>query len=277
MDFIAIGHACHDTAPSGYIPGGAVTYSGLFAHKLGLQTGILSSVGDDYLFQDLFKGILFKSIPADSTTVFQNKYLEKHRQQYLLARANDIKTSHLPLEWRNPKMVFISPIANEVDFDFLNLFNHAICCINPQGWMRHWDSSGKVFHKLLKNYDLLAKATMTIISEEDVNSDYAVINEMADALDILVVTKGEYGCDLYYKKQKTSFPAFISPVSDTTGAGDIFSTAFLVYYYQTGDLVKAAQCANVAASFCIEGSGIENIPNHHQIEKRHLLYLERYD
>ena len=202
MDFLSIGHVCHDTAPSGFIPGGAVTYSGIFARQLGLDTGILTSVGDNYLFRDLFKNIQFESFPSKQTTIFQNQYFEGHRKQYLLARADDIKVSHLPEHWKKSSMVFIGPIANEVDFGFLDIFENALVCINPQGWMRRWDQSGKVYSKPFQYYDVLAKADLTIISEEDVGMDYGIINEMTQVLDVLVVTKGEDGCDVYFKKEK---------------------------------------------------------------------------
>jgi len=273
MDFLTIGHACHDTKPSGFLPGGAVTYSGVFAKKLNLETAVLTSVGRDYQFRDLFKDITFKSVTAEHTTVFQNTYNENQRQQYLLNRALDIKPVHLPANWNNPKMVFISPIANEVHFDFLNHFQNALVCINPQGWMRRWDESGKVFHEVLKDYQLLAKADITIISEEDVNFDQQIIQDMAVFIDILVVTKGEEGCDLYFNQQKTSIPAFKTKVIDATGAGDTFSTAFLVYYQETGDLITAAQYGNVSASFCIESNDIGGLPDRSQIEERYKKYI----
>ena len=276
MDFLSIGHVCHDTAPSGFIPGGAVTYSGLFAQQLGMETGVLTSVGDDFLFRHLFKNIQFESFPSEQTTVFQNKYFEGHRKQYLLARANDIKPAHLPEHWKNARMAFIGPIADEVDFGFLDIFENALICVNPQGWMRSWDDSGKVSSKPFKNYNLLAKAELTIISEEDVGMDNGIINEMAQALKILVVTKGEAGCDVYFKKEKTSFPAFKTLAIDRTGAGDAFSTAFLIYYYETRDLFKAAQYANVAASFCIEAEGISMLPNRKQIATRFETYLNMF-
>jgi sugar/nucleoside kinase (ribokinase family) len=273
MDFLAIGHACHDTAPSGFIPGGAVTYAGLFAKRLNLETGILTSWGSDYLFKNLFEGIQLHSKFTSQTTIFQNKYIKGKREQHLLARADEIQTADLPDTWRKAKMVFVAPIANEVNFEFLDVFKNAIVCINPQGWMRRWDNVGKVFYKAFDNYNILSKADITIISEEDVAMDYKIIHDMATVLKVLVVTKGDQGCDVYFKNKKTTFPAFTTKVVDTTGAGDTFSTAFLVYYFETRNLTKAAQYANVAASFCVEEDSIENPPDRKKIEKRLKEYL----
>ena len=275
MDFLAIGHACHDTAPSGFIPGGAVTYAGLFAKRLNLETGILTSWGSDYLFKNLFEGIQLHSKPSSQTTIFQNKYIEGKREQHLLPRADEIQTSDLPHTWRKAKMVFIAPIANEVNFELLDTFENVIVCISPQGWMRRWDNVGKVFFKAFDNYNILSKADIIVISEEDVGMDYKIINDMAAVLKVLVVTKGDQGCDVYFENKKTTFPAFSTKVVDTTGAGDTFSTAFLVYYFETGSLTKAAQYANVAASFCVEDDGIKGLPDREQIEKRLKAYLQK--
>lgn len=272
LDFIAIGHACHDTAPSGFIPGGAVTYSGLFAHKLGLKTKILTSFGRDYQFPDLFEGIQIHAVPSDSTTIFQNQYFQEQRQQHLLAKASEINAAHLPKAWKTPNIVFISPIANEVNFDLLDHFDDALVGINPQGWMRRWDENGKVFQKTLNLDAQYAKADITIISEEDVGMDTQIIQRMARAIKILVVTRGAKGCDLYIDEKVIAFPAFPGPIVDMTGAGDTFSTAFLVYYYETQDLIKAAQYANVAASFCIGAVGIAGLPDRSQIEERYKSY-----
>lgn len=268
-DFLSIGHACHDTAPSGFLPGGAVTYSGLFAKNLKLNTAILSSFGEDYLFRNLFDGIQLKVVSADQTTIFQNEYTEGLRQQHLLARANDIRTSDLPEEWEKSKMVLIGPIANEVDFKFLDIFEEAIICVNPQGWMRRWDAKGKVFNNKFDHYEKLVKADMTIISEDDVQKDYKVIKELAAILEVLIVTKGDRGCDVYFKNKRTSFSAFPAKMKDATGAGDTFSTAFLVNYFETQDLFKSAKYANIAASFCIEALGISGLPNRQLIEERY--------
>lgn len=271
-EFLSIGHVCHDAAPLGYIPGGAVTYASLFAQRLGLSTALLTSAGADYLFHDLFRNINMECIPAKETTLFDNQQLGEQRQQYLRARAADLSAQHLPLSWRLSKMVFIGPIADEVSSDFLPLFEKSLVCINPQGWMRKWDAAGKVTYEFLKNYEILMQASVTIFSEEDFQADYSLIETLTKHLNVLVVTKGAKGCDLYTENRKVSFPAFPTLVKDTTGAGDIFSAAFLIFYNKTGSLEQAAKYGNVAASFCVEGQGITTLPTMDQLKKRYQIY-----
>ncbi|HOY11516.1 MAG TPA: PfkB family carbohydrate kinase, partial [Saprospiraceae bacterium] len=60
---------------------------------------------------------------------------------------------------------------------------------------------------------------------------------------------------------------------DTVGAGDVFSTAFLVNYAQQKDLDQACIFANCAASYIVEGSGLDNLPTLEMIEARVGKYL----
>jgi sugar/nucleoside kinase (ribokinase family) len=53
---------------------------------------------------------------------------------------------------------------------------------------------------------------------------------------------------------------------DPTGAGDVFSAAFLIRLAETGDPCEAARFANVAASFSIEAPGVSGIPTRRQVE-----------
>ena len=59
---------------------------------------------------------------------------------------------------------------------------------------------------------------------------------------------------------------------DSTGAGDVFTAAFLVKYAQTKDIAVATRYAHAAASFVVEGIGINNLATLEQIEERFQNY-----
>ena len=59
---------------------------------------------------------------------------------------------------------------------------------------------------------------------------------------------------------------------DATGAGDVFATAFLIKYSETQDLALATGFAHCAASFVVEGMGIENLASLEKIEERLAVY-----
>lgn len=268
IDFLAIGHVCHDWTPSGNVLGGTTSYASFFARKMNLQTAILTSFGSDFEFQNRFQNISLHSIPSKKTTCFKNVYDGNNRQQFLLEKSNNIFTNHIPDEFQHPKMVLLGPIANEIDFNFLDKFENSIVAVCPQGWMRRWDSDGKVFHQMLEDWSVFKKADIVILSEEDLNFQLKLIPKLADIFNILVVTKGEKGADVFFNNNKHTFPSFPTKMIDPTGAGDIFATAFLIKYFETNDISQAGNFANAAASFCIEKKGIEGIASQEEILKR---------
>jgi len=268
IDFLAIGHVCHDWTPAGNVLGGTTSYASFFAKKMNLQTAILTSFGSDFEFQNRFQNISLHSIPTDQTTFFKNVYDGSHRQQFLLEKSNNIFTNHIPGNFQQPKMVLLGPIANEIDFGILDDFENSMIAVCPQGWMRRWNSDGKVFHQMLDDWSVFQKADIVILSEEDLNFQMNLIPKLAALFNILVVTKGENGADVFFNNNKHTFPSFPTNMIDPTGAGDIFATAFLIHFFETKDIAQAANFANAAASFCIEKKGIEGIASREEIVKR---------
>ena len=268
IDFLAIGHVCHDWTPSGNVLGGTTSYASFFAKKMNLRTAILTSFGSDFEFQNRFQNISLHSIPADTTTFYKNVYDGAHRQQFLLEKSNNIFTNHIPENFQQPKMVLLGPIANEIDLGVLDVFENSMVAVCPQGWMRRWNSEGKVFHQTMENWSVFQKADMVILSEEDLNFQLDLIPKLAKLFNILVVTKGENGADVFSHNNKHTFPSFSTKMIDPTGAGDIFATAFLIRFFETKDISQAANFANAAASFCIEKKGIEGIVSREEILQR---------
>lgn len=268
IDFLAIGHVCHDWTPAGNVLGGTTSYASLFARKMNLQTAILTSFGSDFEFQNRFQNISLHSIPSEKTTFFKNVYDGSNRQQFLLEKSNNIFTNHIPDDFQNPKMALLGPIANEIDYSVLEKFDNSMVAVCPQGWMRKWNSSGKISHEMLEDWSIFKKADIVILSEEDLNFQFDLIPKLAELFNILVVTKGENGADVFSNNNKHTFSSFSAEMIDPTGAGDIFATAFLIKYFETNDISQAANFANAAASFCIEKKGIEGIASQEEILKR---------
>ena len=268
IDFLAIGHVCHDWTPSENVLGGTTSYASFFARKMNLQTAILTSFGSDFEFQNRFQNISLHSIPSKKTTFFKNIYDGSHRQQFLLEKSNNILTNHIPKDFRQPKMVLLGPIANELNLGVLDNFENSMIAVCPQGWMRRWNSDGKVFHEMLDDWSVFQKADMVILSEEDLNFQMDLIPKLAEFFNILVVTKGENGADVFFNNNKHTYPSFQTKMIDPTGAGDIFATAFLIRFSETKDISQAAKFANAAASFCIEKKGIEGIASREEILQR---------
>ena len=74
---------------------------------------------------------------------------------------------------------------------------------------------------------------------------------------ILVITKGAKGSEIITEEERIEVPAFRVKVVDTTGAGDVYAAAFLVYYLRTRDLKRAAYFASAAAAVKVTKRGAQ--------------------
>jgi sulfofructose kinase len=94
----------------------------------------------------------------------------------------------------------------------------------------------------------------------------------ADALlrqgpEVLVVTQGERGCEVWAGSEHFRAPGFLIQAVDTTGAGDAFHGAFLYAMLQDWDLQRAATFANaVAAINCQTLGGRRGLPTLAQVK-----------
>ncbi|MBN1658772.1 MAG: sugar kinase [Anaerolineae bacterium] len=85
--------------------------------------------------------------------------------------------------------------------------------------------------------------------------------------ELLVVTLGERGCEVWTQDQHVAVPGFQVDAVDTTGAGDAFHGGFLYAMCQGWDVVQAARFANaVAALNCRALGGRRGLPGLKEVE-----------
>lgn len=257
IDFLAIGHICHDLVPGGRVVGGAAAYTASVAQALGCRAGIVTRTAPDDNWQEALPGIAIVNIGAPATTIFENIYTPAGRVQTVHAVAGKLSAAAVPSLWTRAPMVFLGPIANEVDPAMVQLFSNSMVGIGPQGWMRRWDEQGRVFPVEWESAaQVLPLAAASFLSVEDL-ADEAMLQKYAGMSRLLVVTEGEKGCSLYVHHDRQLFPAPLVQVADTTGAGDIFAAAFLVRLFQTdGNIREAAEFANRIAAHSVTQQGL---------------------
>jgi len=267
VDYLVIGHVARDLTPKGSILGGTAAYSALTARALGLRVGVVTATGDDLSLGPL-NGIPFVSIKSVSSTTYENIYSENGRVQYLRAQASRIDISRIPDTWRSTSIIHLGPIANEVDSVLPDSFSPNLLGLTPQGWMRQWDSNGRVSPCEWTNSEsALSQAGAVVISREDVNGDDELIEHMAGQTRILVVTEGAAGAVLYWHGDRRRFRAPTVREVDATGAGDIFAAAFFIRLLNTRDPWEATRFATLLASHSVERVGLDGIPTSLEIEQ----------
>ncbi len=273
-ELLCIGFLCHDLYDGEYILGGTASYSSIMADHLGLDTAILTSVGNDFKFLSQFsdRGIATEIVPAEKTTVFENIYEEDSRTQYLHQRATPLSPHHLPEKWQEIPIIKFCLIADEVDDTLLSQFPNALVAATIQGWLRQWDDDGKVSSKEM-NWDVLTNVDIVFMSHEDIRGFEYAVPIIAEKADYLVMTKGHEPVIIYYNGIEVEFPCYPTDEVDPTGAGDIFAASFLYQFYKTTDIKLAAAFAHASASCVVEKVGVY-IPEVDEINRRYHWYLK---
>jgi hypothetical protein len=273
IDYLLLGHVTVDRLDEKRVAmGGTATYAALTARNMGARAAVHTSASYEPGLIDTLSRVLVARIPAEYTSCFVNEYIAGKRRQTIESVAEKLTYEQLLPEWRNPPIVHLGPLCQELDTALVERFPRSLIGVTPQGWMRHWDESGVVEAVDWADADrVLRKANVVVISEDDV-ADPSVIADWASKARMLVVTLGERGCDVYRQGSTEAFhsPAFKSAVEvDPTGAGDVFAAAFLWHLHKSGgDWKTAADWANCVASFVVEKRGAGGVPKLAEVEKR---------
>jgi sugar/nucleoside kinase (ribokinase family) len=231
-----------------------------------MKVGIVTAVGNGTPLKAL-DGIPLITIGSPQSTTFENRYTGAGRVQFLRAQAARIDLGQVPSVWRDASILHLGPIANEIDSNLPAGFSTAFLGVTPQGWMRQWDSEGRVS---LRTWEvpgpILEQAGAIVISREDVGGDNELIEHLAHQTRVLVVTEGSEGCILHWHGDRRRFRAPEVNEVDATGAGDVFAAAFFVRLHQTRDAWEAARFATLIASHSVTRPGLEGIPTQAEIE-----------
>lgn len=258
IDYLTIGHICHDVTPGGLVVGGTVAYSGRTAQVLGYKTAVLTSAHPDDDWSEALGDIQLCRIPAPATTTFENIYTSNGRIQILHHVADRLLARHIPPDWMHPGILHLGPLTNEVEAEIVYQFPQSLIGLTPQGWMRRWGSDGRVFAREWPLAQLiLPLATAVVLSEEDLLHD-GMLEQYRQHSRLLVLTRGWAGCTIFMGDEMRHFSAPRVAEREFTGAGDIFAAAYFVRLHQTGgNPWEAAEFANQIASQSVTQAGIE--------------------
>jgi hypothetical protein len=265
IDYLLIGHIARDLTTDGPRLGGTVTYAALMANALGLRVGIVTSWGEEVPTGPLHT-IPIINLTSENSTTFENTVTSSGRIQTIHHIAHNLDYYLVPDSWRHTPIVHLGPVAQEVEPSIIRHFSNSLVGLTPQGWLRSWDKEGKVYLTEWPEAGfVLSQADAAVLSLEDVGGDESRLEELATYCQILAVTEGAAGVRIYWNGDIRRFPAPDVEVVDTTGAGDIFATAFFTRLHTTRDPWEAARFANLLASISVTRLGIKAIPSPEEI------------
>lgn len=269
---------------SAYTLGGTVTFAAITALRLGRSPTILSRTAAGTDLTTLPPEIDLHILPSPATTTFANVYHNDSRVQYCYAQASTIYAGDIVPTLRNPHVVLLGPLADEIDAGVARIFAEStLVAAVPQGWMRRWDKSGRVFSKPWETEaDVLPHLDVLVLSQEDIDNDLSRLEDAFAQVPLVVITEYRDGSTIYMhrgygqnksgRQQIVKVPPRPANEVDPTGAGDVFATAFLLRLQETGDPVQSARFANVTASFGVESQGVLGIPSREKV----LTYMDQH-
>ena len=269
VDYLLIGHVCQDVAPApvespfarGYTFGGTVTYCARTVKAIGLRVAVVTSASPDFALHAALPNIETLRVPSAETTAFENRYVDGHRVQTLHAVAESLDVTAVPIEWRHASVVHLAPLAREVDMNLISMFPGSFIGVTPQGWLRQWDSDGRVYPRpWAEAHAVLPRVDAVVMSEEDVGNDWELLRDWANRAPVFVVTQGARGATMFIGGEPHHVPTIEQREVDPTGAGDIFAAVFFARLQQTGDPHKAAHLATCLAARSVTRRGLDSVP-----------------
>jgi 1D-myo-inositol 3-kinase len=257
-----VGHICRDVTDDGYVVGGAAAYSSIAAHSLGARARVLTSHDPAFEeYRSLPETVSITVKPAEDSTTFHNTYDGGARTQLLLGRGATIGGGDVPSDWGRSDVLYLCPIADEVEPSVLQATTGSVIGVTPQGWFRTWDDAGVVSAKKWAGAEaVLPHVDVCVLSEEDIAAFPEELDRFRSLTKRVVFTHGAGGATLYAGDEARHFPAYEARQVDPTGAGDVFATAYLLYVAAKGDPVDAMAFGNCVASFAVEDVGTKGIP-----------------
>ena len=266
-DLLVIGHVAKDLFPGGFKLGGTVTYAARTAYGMGIKPALVTSVGPDLDLGAAMPGISFHNAPSSETTTFRNTYHNGIRSQVLTGVGAPITSSDIPLEWNSAPLVLLGPLVGEVSYELARAFPCAFTLASIQGWLRCWNDTGQVTASNWGGEEVLPYVDAAIVSTHDVE-DRQLIDRWSEMAPVLIVTDGDRGAKVHCGGRWHHVPPFPANQIDPTGAGDVFATAYLIRYQETGDTLESARFASCTASFSVQAESLDSIPTRAQVEAR---------
>lgn len=281
MKLLTVGTVAFDAIETPFgktdkILGGAATYIGLAASKLGAQVNIVSVIGGDFpqeyieVFQKNKIGIEgIKEIKEGKTFFWAGKYhIDMNNRDSLATELNVLENFDpvIPESQKDSEILMLGNLHPAVQLSVLNQMKkkpELIILDTMDFWMNStWDLLMQVISKV----DVI---TINDAEARQLSGEFSLvkaaqkIQEMGPK--VVVIKKGEHGALLFNKKQVFFAPALpLEDVFDPTGAGDTFAGGFAGYLTQTGDLSfeglkKAIIVGSALASFTVEKFGTEKL------------------
>ncbi len=274
---LIVGTVAYDTIETPYgkrerVIGGSGVYASLSARLFG-EVSLFSTIGDDYLEEDLLKlrnsGIdidKLKRIEGEKSFFWEGSYRND------LNNAETLKTelncllkfeTKIPEEFKDSNFLFLANIDPDFQKEIIGQMNNLK--FSALDTMNYWiETKREKIFELFKHINLLFlnEGELKLLTGEK-NTFVAAEKLFNSSLKNLIVKRGEYGSILFSKDNLFILPAYpLRKVVDPTGAGDSFAGAFIGFLRKEGEISfekmkEALLFATVSASFAVSDFSVD--------------------
>lgn len=242
--------------------GGPPSYAGLICSRFGHSVSPLTKVGNDFPDEQAVwlarNGIVLRASDRSQTkrtTRFRLTNTGGNRSLTLESRCEDPTVSQIPPDTRFSASL-VSPLAGEISPSLLTEISSRsdFTFLDPQGFVRSFDSAGRVSATPLRDRDMLSKVDaikMDRVEAEMLTGKSDPREALAKVASIgvrkAIVTQGAEACYVLDGSRIYEVEVPKVPVIDSTGAGDVLSGATISWYLKSRDFLRSA-CFGIAAS-----------------------------
>ena len=261
-DFISVGSLSYDinkydkVINDNLVAGGAVAYSAKTSMNLGLRTGMITSISDDYPLRKYLNQVDLLTKDKAKIPIFYNYFSGQKREQKLFDFSTYITANNLPKNL-STKILFVAPLFDEISPNCYDWFNYEISCLVPSGWFREKRNNSSVFLKNNISKIHKGKWDIVVVSNDELISANISLSDLSKISKYLCVTKGNRGVEIFTNNESFLVPAFEVKHKDLNGAGDVWATSFTIAISQGKNHIESAQFANACSAISIKYKGLE--------------------
>jgi sugar/nucleoside kinase (ribokinase family) len=250
------------------VAGGAVTYGARAAAAALSPARILTIAGPDAELT-AFEGHELEVVLAECTMTLELG-LDEHGSRTLRVverPERSLDAADLPAKWREgpqPSVLLLAPLLpGDVDVpSFAGVAPRSRTGLLAQGMQREVGADGTVRHVDGPAAELLEAAehvgTVFLSDEETGGWPQGALRELAKLVPRLVITRGSRGTDIHAADRVCRVEARPATVVDTTGAGDVFATTYMLA--ESEGRAQPGRVAAVMAACAVERAGPARLP-----------------
>ena len=257
------------------ILGGAATYIGLSASNFGIDSGVVSVVGEDFPQEHLdlltehnvnIDGI--EIVKGGKTFFWSGKYHKDMNSRDTLVTELNVLADFdpvVPAAYQNADVDMLGNLHPFVQMRVIEQVKNPKLIVLDT--MNFWMDSA-----LEELKQVIAKVDVITINDEEarqLSGEYSLVKAAREIEKMgpkyVVIKKGEHGALLFHDDKMFFAPALpLEEVFDPTGAGDTFAGGFSGYLAKTEDysfknMKNAIIYGSNLASFCVEKFGTERM------------------